>query len=62
MECWDAIVGIVTKLRSPGNGFPNMTEAVYFYALQNMHIDTVVYPDSYAIGTGDSFPGFKRAV
>jgi hypothetical protein len=62
MQCWAAIVGIVTKLRTIGNGFPVLTAAVYFYVLQNMHIDTVVYSDSYAIRIGDSFPGFKRAV
>jgi len=55
-------MGIVIKLRAPGNEFQFLTGAVYFFVLQNMQIGTVVYPDSYAIGTGDSFPGFKRAV
>jgi len=54
--------GIVIKLRASGNEFKFLTGAIYFFVLQNMQIGTVVYPDSYTIGIGDSFPGFKRAV
>jgi hypothetical protein len=64
MGCWVGIVCIVSKPRPARNGFQFLTGAVhvYFSVLQNIQMDTVVYPDYYAIGIGDSYPGFKSAV
>jgi hypothetical protein len=46
MGWWGAIVGIVTKLRTPGNRVQILKGVIYFSVLQNVQNGTVVYPNS----------------